>query len=324
MLHDSHPEGLIPLITESLEELRKELRHMDLVCKGICHEPVQRILISGGSSLIPGLPEWLEGSTKISVERLRSLSLLSPSGVSFSEVADARMAIAAGLAMSQVGNDRSICINFRKGEFSKTERGRELNLSTLRTPLIGAAVAGLTFFVSMGAQTNIYQKQFEEKDAQLKKAISAFFGSASQSALRTYMANPQSLQNSLKKDLEKNRELARVFGPNPKSPLNYLKSLSENIPKDIVVDVMKFQVGAAPDAGFDPQKSSAVTLSLISADSNSAEKLSKILIPKLIEVEKGNEKPTIEEIPAAAGKPKRVRLTWSGKVPAALSDRGGS
>jgi len=323
MLHDSHPEGIIPLISESLDDLRKELRHMDLVCKGICHEPVQRILISGGASLITGLPEWLESSTKISVERLRSLSLLSPSGVSFSEIADAKMAVAAGLAMSQVGNERSLCINFRKGEFSKTELGRELNLKALRTPLIGAAVAGLTFFVSMAAQTNIYRKQFEEKDAQLKKAISAFFGSASQSALRTYMANPQSLQNSLKKELEKNRELARVFGPNPKSPLWYLKSLSENIPKEIVVDVMKFQVGAAPDAGFDPQKASSVTLSLIASDPASAEKLSKILIPKLIEVEKGGEKPTIEEIPAGAGKPKRVRLTWSGKVPAALSDRGG-
>ncbi|MFN7684313.1 MAG: pilus assembly protein PilM [Oligoflexia bacterium] len=314
LLSDSHPEGALALLSEPLEALHRELRHMDLVCKAICHEPVNQVLLSGGASLIPGLTDWLESSTRLSVQRLRALSSLSPSGVSYSEVSDARMAIAAGLAMSQVGADRSSCLNFRKGEFSKTAKGAQFALSQLRTPLIGATVAAAAFFVSMTVQNKIYSKQLEEKDAQLRKSMSAFFGSVSQSALRTYLSSPQSLKNSIQKELDKNRELARIFGPNPKSPLNYLKSLSEAIPRDATVDTLRFQLGAAPDLGFDPRKDTPLTLTLMVSDPKSAERLSQLLIPKLITPESAAAKPTTEELPAQGGKPKRYRLTWTGKA----------
>jgi len=287
---------------------------MDLVCKGLCHEPVQRVFLSGGASGIRGLSDWLEESVRLPVERLRALSSLSPSGVSYAEMADAKMSIAAGLAMAQVGSDRSICINFRKGEFARVGQGRELDLAALKAPLIAAAVAGSVFFVSMAVQGRIYGRQLEEKDAQLKKAMSAFFGSVSQSALRTYLASPQSLKNSLQKELEKNRELARVYGPNPRSPLAYLKALSDGIPRDVVVDVMRFQVGAAAESGFDPKKDSSVTLTLLAADAKSADRLSSLLVPKLLETPKGSEKPSLEEVPASNGKSKRFRMTWTGKA----------
>ncbi len=314
MIEDSHPEGLISLLGDALEGLRREIRHMDLVCKGLCHEPVQRVFLSGGASGIRGLSDWLEESVRLPVERLRALSSLSPSGVSYAEMADAKMSIAAGLAMAQVGSDRSICINFRKGEFARVGQGRELDLAALKAPLIAAAVAGSVFFVSMAVQGRIYGRQLEEKDAQLKKAMSAFFGSVSQSALRTYLASPQSLKNSLQKELEKNRELARVYGPNPRSPLAYLKALSDGIPRDVVVDVMRFQVGAAAESGFDPKKDSSVTLTLLAADAKSADRLSSLLVPKLLETPKGSEKPSLEEVPASNGKPKRFRMTWTGKA----------
>jgi type IV pilus assembly protein PilM len=312
MIEDSHPQGLIPLLGEALEGLRREIRHMDLVCKGLCHEPVQRVYLSGGASAVRGLPDWLEDSVRLPVERLRALSSLSPSGVSYAEMADARMSIAAGLAMSQVGPDRSLCINFRKGEFARVGQGRDFDLSALKAPLVASAIAGTIFFISMAVQGRIYGGQLEEKDAQLKKAMSAFFGSVSQSALRTYLASPQSLKNSLQKELEKNRELARVYGPNPKSPLLYLKAMSDGIPKDVVVDVMRFQVGAAAEGGFDPKKESTVTLSLLANDPKAADRLSALLVPKLLQPPKGSEKPSVEEVPPANGKPRRYRMTWTG------------
>lgn len=320
MLQDSHPEGLLPLVSEALESLRKELRHMDLVCKGICHEPLQSVVLCGGGSMIAGLPAWLESSTKIPVERLNSLSSLSPSGVSYAESADARMALAAGLAMSQVGPDRPLAINFRKGEFSKLERGREFNLDTFRTPLIGAGVTAVAFFASMTIQSAMYGRQLEDRDSQLKKAMSGFFGSVSQSALRTYLASPSSLKNSLQKELEKNRELARVFGPNPGSPLAYLKRLSDGIGKDIVVDVTRLQVGSAPDKGFDPTQEGNLTLTLVTSDPKGAEKLSKILVPKLLMASAEASSPAVEEIPASGGKPKRYKLTFTGKAAQAPAD----
>ncbi len=324
MLQDSHPEGLLPLVSEALESLRKELRHMDLVCKGICHEPLQSVVLCGGGSMIQGLPAWLEASTKLPVERLNSLSALSPSGVSYAEAADARMALAAGLAMSQVGQDRSLAINFRKGEFLKSEKGRELNLQTFRAPLIGAGVTAVAFFASMAVQSAMYGKQLEDRDAQLKKAMSGFFGSVSQSALRTYLASPSSLKNSLQKELEKNRELARVFGPNPASPLAYLKRLSDGIGRDLVIDVTRFQVGSAPDKGFDPTQDSTLSLTLVTPDPKAAEKLSRVLIPRLLQTSPEASAPTAEEIPASGGKPRRYKLTFTGKTAQAPAESEGN
>lgn len=310
MLQDSHPAGILPLLSGALENLRRELRHMDLVCKGICHEPIQRVVLTGGGSLVPGLAEWIESSTRLQCGTLKALSLMSPSGVSYAESADARMPLAAGLAMSQVGPDRSILINFRKGEFARADRGMELNLQSLRKPLIGAGITALVFFASMAFQSRLYGRQLEDRDAQLKKAMGTFFGTVSQSALRTYLANTSSLKTALQKELDKNRELAKAFGPNPASPLAFLKALSESLPKDIVVDVTSFQVGAAPDSSFDPKKDSSLTVSLVAQDPKAAERISAVLVPRLLE----SGKPVVEEMPAAKGKPRRYKMTWTGKA----------
>jgi len=320
LIQDSHPDGVIPLVGNALESIRRELRHMDLVCKGICHEPIQKVLISGGGSLIAGLPEWLEAQTRLPAQRLRSLSSLSPSGVNYATTADLKMSLAAGLAMSLVGNDRNLVVNFRKGDFSKNDRGLEINFQNLKAPLIAAGVTASIFFASMAVQSGVYGRRLEDRDAQLKKAMGGFFGTVSQSALRTYLSSPGTLKNSLQKELEKNRELAKAFGPNPNSPLLFLKSLSESVPKDIVVDVMNFQLGSAPDSGFDPKKDSSFTLTIISQDPKAAERISSIIVPKLLE----SGKPSTEELPAAVGKPKRYKTTWTGKATARTSQEGAS
>jgi len=306
VLQESHALGLIEILGDAFEDLQREIKHMDLVCKGVTHETLQSIHLLGGGSLIPGLPEMLAKKISITVERINPLSALSPSGVTFAETTDAKMGVAASLAMTLVGADKNVVINLRRGEFSKASKGLEFNLQSIQKPLAAIGAISASFFISMGVQHSIYQKRLEDKDTQLKRAMSGFFGSVSNSALRTYLGNPASLKSAIQKELDKNRELARIFGPNTASPTDYLKNLSVSIPKDVVVDLMNVQVGAAPDASGD----SPIELKFTSADPTAADRLAKLLAPKLLD----SSKPTLEEIPAQGKEPKKYRITLKGKA----------
>jgi len=284
---------------------------MDLVCKGMAQQNLNTIYLTGGGSLIEGLSAALESRIGLPVERIRPLSALSPSGVTFAETSDAKMGLAAALAMSLVGSDRNLAINLRRGEFSKTSRGREINLQSLKKPLAAAGLVTASFFISMAVQSSMLQKRLEDKDAQLRRSMSGFFGSVSNSAMRTYLANPASLKTAIQKEMEKTRESARVLGINTQSPLVFLKNLSHSISKDSVVDMMDFQVGAAPqpvsaaDKGDRPIEV-PVELVFTSADAGAAEKLAAQIAPKLIR----GAKPSVEEIAATGKEPKKFKITF--------------
>src|SRR5690606_15858964 len=72
-----------------------------------------------------------------------------------------------------------------------------------------------------------------------------FFGSLSPSALRNYMANTSSLKSNIESELNKQRQLVQLLSPNPNSAFEFLKDLSSSVPKDVVTDLMRYQVGAS-------------------------------------------------------------------------------
>jgi general secretion pathway protein L len=316
VLQETHPQSLVQIVSDGLEDIQREIKHMDLVCKGMAQQNLNAIYITGGGSLIEGLPAALESRIGLSVERIRPLSSLSPSGVTFAETSDAKMGLAAALAMSLVGADRNLAINLRRGEFSKTSRGREINLQSLKKPLAAAGMVAASFFISMAVQSSMLQKRLEDKDAQLKRAMSGFFGSVSNSAMRTYLANPASLRTAIQKEIEKTRESARVLGINTQSPLVFLNHLSNSISKDTVVDMMDFQVGAAPQPASPSDKTekgegmtdAPVELVFMSADPGAAERLGAQIAPKLVQ----GAKPSVEEIAASGKEPKKFKITFRG------------
>ncbi|NDD92086.1 hypothetical protein EBZ37_08380, partial [bacterium] len=283
VLSETHPQSLLDLVSSGLEDIQREIKHMDLVCKAMAHENLQRIYVTGGGSLIEGLPEELESRIGIPVERIRPLSSLSPSGVTFAETSDARMGLAAALAMTMVGAERNLAINLRRGELAKTTKSREINLENLKKPLAAAALVATSFFLSMAVQSSLLQKRLESKDEQLRRSMTGFFGSVSSSAMRTYLANPSSLKTAIQKELEKTREMAAVLGQNPASPLILLKNLSKNINKGVTVDMMNFTVGSAPTA---TTQETPVEITVISTDPSSAQKISEAISPKLIQSDK--------------------------------------
>jgi general secretion pathway protein L len=303
---------LTSCLEQAIEPLLLELKQVELMSKNVTRHSISSIFLAGGTSLLPGFGKWLELRLQIPVKSLRALSSSTTSGVTYSDQTEARFLLATSLAFCLVGSDRALCVNFRKGEFAKETRAREFNLEALKKPLIAAGCVAASLLLSLIIQSMVYKSQLKTADVQLEKSIRAFFGQISSSALRTYVANTNSLRTAVQKELSKQREINRLFGPNSRSPLDFLNYVSKIIPKDIVVDMDLFQAGIGPSESYvagDQNQTS--TLSFLVANPQVAEKLNSVLGTKLSSLQRGK----MEEVAIPDSGEKKWKITFTAKPP---------
>jgi len=297
-------------ILEPISEFIRDLRQVALICKNITHTGLSALYVAGGTSLLPGFSRVLEEELSLTVKPLQALSSVNPSGVTYSEHSDATFVEAIALALCFVKtSDRSVTINFRKGSQAKHARTRELTLSALKGPMIGLGAVVTSMFVSLMIQTTSYNSELKTINTQMEKSIKSLFGQVSSSAMRTYIASPSALKNSVNKELGKQRELSKLHGPNPQSPLNFLADQSSSIPSDLVVDLTQVQVGSSPTRPYSPDEQTTATLSFLIASPQIAEKLASLETSKL----SGLERSKIEEVTSPDGSTKKWKITLSGK-----------
>jgi type IV pilus assembly protein PilM len=301
-------------IAQCLEEALEtgfshELRQIELMCKNVTTQNISQIYLTGGTSLLTGLAPWIESKIKIPTKLLPALSSITPSGVTYSDQTDARFLLAASLALCMVGTHRT-SINFRKGEFAKHGKSRELNFKVLRKPLIAAAIVLTTLLLSLTIQSAVYQSKMTTTNALLERSVKTFFGSPSANTLRTYMSNTTTLRTAINKELTKQRELSKLFGPNPHSPLEFLNVLSNSIPKNVVIDLTLYQAGVPPiDSYVNGTSPHSAQLTFLASNPQNMEKLNTLLGERLSGMVRGKtEETTIEGEPQ-----KKWKQTFTGK-----------
>jgi type IV pilus assembly protein PilM len=297
-------------MAEPLKELVRHMRTMALTCKNVTHNTPGTILTSGGTSLLPGLSRFLEEEFSIPASALQSLTHTSTSGISYSEQSDASFALAAGLALCLVkGPDKTPAVNLRKGSQAKVAKSGQFSATALRRPILALGSILVSMLISLSVQSSIYSSRLADIDSQLERSVKNFFSHLSSGTLKTYMSSTSTLKTSVNKELAKNRDLAKLLGPNPKSPINFLSGLSTTVPQDMVVDMTQFQVGASPSAPFGSKEPVQASLTFQVENPQLAEKLAGILQAKINDL--GRSK--IEEVTAADGTTKKWKVTFSGK-----------
>jgi Tfp pilus assembly PilM family ATPase len=297
-------------VYEALQGLVRDIRQADLSCKNLTGERAGMVYLAGGTSLLPGLPAVLSEETKIVCQPLRALSAIK-SGVVYSEETDAKFALCAGAALSYVTSERPFLINFRKGNYAKSGRANELDLSIFAKPLKTLAVAAGILLALLAVESTLYDQKLKETNVQLEKTVKGFFGNLSASTLRTYLANTSNLKRNIEAELNKERQLVQLLSPNPHSPFEFLRDLSAGVGKDIVTDLMRYQVGASAQ---DPYTSPSVMqppveLEFWVANAGVAERLAKNLETKLRNFQKG----PLEEVAGVKG-PKRYKFKVTGSI----------
>ena len=295
-------------LASQVETLMDAIRQAELTTKSLSNNSLGSILLTGGSSLFPGLAESIQEQFDLPVKKVAALTTIGATGVTYAEQNDAVFLVALGLALTQVGQDRNTSLNLRKGSFAKVGQIRELNIKALRRPILAVASIVTCFVASSVIQTRYYQSRLEDIDAQLEKSVRSFFGTLSNSAVKTYLANTSNLKTSIRKEITKQKELGRLISANPHSPIDFLRELSVSTPKDAIVDLTQFQIGAATTASYSPSEQGTASLSFILANSQTADQLNKLLSSRVSDLQRGK----IEESVDPSGK-KSWRVTFSGK-----------
>jgi type IV pilus assembly protein PilM len=297
-------------LLEPIQQLIWHLRQAKVACKSHTQVHLAQIYLSGGTSSLPGFARFIEESLGLPVQPLQALGSIATSGVTYTERADATFLTAVALALCLVGPDRASVINFRRGSFSKHGRARELNLSTLRRPALAAIAVIACFFASLGVQSTVYKRRLADVDRRVEENVKAFFGrQLSGSAVRNYLASTNTLKASVNKELTKKRDLARLMAPNPHSAIDFLKDISSSIPRDLVVDLTQFQVGAAPASPYSAVDLGDASLTFVFQNPQTAERLNALLSSSLKPLQKGK----VEEISAQGDSPRQWKVTFTGK-----------
>ncbi len=298
-----------PELLSSLQFLINEILKLNLISKTLTLQSLKLISLSGGSSLLPGLGEWIERRLRIPTQPLLALSRTAQSGVSYSETTDASLSLAMGLALSWVGAERHLCINFRRGDFAKAREASRFSLKELKAPLRTAGALFLLFLSSMLIESFFYQARLNEVQKKLKPATKNFFGDLSNSALNNYTLNPASLKKAVELKLAAARELKKLTTSAANSPLHFLRILSSTLPKDLVLELELFQVGTPVGERFDPEQTQEGLLTFALNDAPQVARLAKLIEQEIPEL---NPKPA-EEINPPQGE-KKWKSTFSGKI----------
>ncbi|MBI2645882.1 MAG: pilus assembly protein PilM, partial [Deltaproteobacteria bacterium] len=105
-------DPLVSQLTQTFQSVRSK-------GKGI----VQKIYITGGTSLLRNLPAYLSQELHMEVEFLKCLSSYETSNIADQDENNAKASGALSLALGLIGKSYGEQFNFRKEEFSKYQRG---------------------------------------------------------------------------------------------------------------------------------------------------------------------------------------------------------
>lgn len=291
-------------IAEILETLVPELKQTELSARALEKKSVEQIYVTGEGALMPGFIQWLENASGKHVELFRPLSLISTSKVAYSDLSEIRYAKALALAMTAIPADKLRALNLRKGPFAKSGSTANSPLELIKKPLPYIITLLLVFFATKTIEYNYYKDKLAESEESVKKGVKAYFGGISDNSARSYLSDLPKLKKTIESDIAKQREMARLFTPNANSPLDFLKSLSQKIDRDTVLELVSISSGAENTEKFVENKPLKTEVTFLITNPQVIAKLSETL-EKAFSLKKG----ASEELTKDGHKVYRVSFT---------------
>lgn len=306
-------ESVSNALFEILDRWIPEIKQTELAVRATLPTSIDQIWITGEGALIPGLQSWLQQNTERPVALFRPLSQIAAGSVTYSDHSEVRFARALGMAMALVSVDKLSPINLRKGAFSKQGAPGFSTLDLIKKPLPYAITLLSILLITKTIEVKYYQGRLDETEDTVKRAVKNYFGGISDSAVRNHLADMSRLKRNIEGDLAKERELSKLLSPNAGSPFDFLKVISNKISKDVVLDLVQYDVGSDFTESFKDKRAVQANLTFLVASATSLAKLTEIL-QKDFGFKKGNS----EEITQEGRKTFKVSFTGS------LNQSGGS
>jgi len=285
-------EKVSSAIAEALEILIPEIKQTELAARATLKVAIEQLWITGEGAQLPGIIRWLEDACGKRVSLFKPLSLLSPNQMDYSDNTEIHFAKSLALGMSIIPLDKLHPINLRKGKFVKESQNSTSVWEMVRKPLPFIAITAVVFFATKSIEYQYYKGRLSDTDDALKRSVKTYFNTTTGSSLsenttRNYLADPDKLKKTVQTDLAKERELSKLFAPNNNSPFDFLKSISQKIGKDVVVDMVQFSAGQELTDSYKENRPFKASLSFLVSNPQVLSKLSDLL-EKTYKLKKGN------------------------------------
>jgi Tfp pilus assembly PilM family ATPase len=270
-------EQVSDAVADILDRLIPEIKQTELAGRATLKASIDQIWVTGEGALMPGFLTWLEQSTDKQVALFRPLSMISPGQVTYSDTSEVRFAKALAMTIATVPADKIPTLNLRRGDFAKLGAGGFSTFDLIKRPLPYLMILLSILLATKTIEVKYYQGKLADTDETLKRSVKNYFGGIGEGSVRNYLADPAKLKRSIEGDLAKERELAKLLAPNPNSPFDFLKVLSQKIGKDIVLDMVNYDVGTDFTESYKESRPVKATLSFIVGSATSLAKLTDVL-----------------------------------------------
>jgi Tfp pilus assembly PilM family ATPase len=276
-------EQVSKTISDSLDLMLPELKQTELASRNQIKGAIDQVYVTGSGALMPGFLNWLEDAIGRPVALFKPLSMVSPAQVSYSDTTEIRFSRALALAFVTIPADKIQPLNFRKGIFAKINANNNSPIELIKKPLPYLLITLFVFFIVKTVEYKYFSSKLTDTEESLKRSVKNYYsstgssGTISDGAVRSYISNISGLKKKIDGDLAKERELAKLYSPNPNSPFEFLKSMSQKIGKDIVLDMVSFDVGSDYTDKFVDNKSINGTVTFIISNPQLLAKLTEVM-----------------------------------------------
>ncbi|NUM88032.1 MAG: pilus assembly protein PilM [Bdellovibrionales bacterium] len=240
-LSDDHSDPMTRLLLQALSPLLHDFHQGLMAYSSRYSGEVDQILLAGGTSLLPGLPEYLSALWNKRVEHLHVSRMFPSLSISPQKESEVLLPVTLGLGLTQISGDSRSLVNLRGGRLRlQTGSGfPDLTRYGFAFKVAGSvyAVACLSFLV----QSFLLDRQISNRDLRLDQALKAVVGPSSGSFLSILKSSPTRLKGAVE-------EKVREAGPRAAQPsaggvavLDSLDRLSGRITKTTPTEIRKLE-----------------------------------------------------------------------------------
>ncbi|MCO5141524.1 MAG: pilus assembly protein PilM [Oligoflexia bacterium] len=238
-------ETFAETIRISLEPFFSDFQQSIMAFTSRFNEPIDMIYFCGGTSLLPGLQEyiserWGKRSGPFQINKLYpNLTIQPQKGL------ELLIPTATALGISQASGEHKTQVNFRSGKLHAANRGLKLNFQQFVYPATLALVIYLVAVFSVVGQMFFLRAEYDKKDALLTRTIQNVIGRVSTSYMSNLKGSPTRLQNELKKKLSEFETQVKGGSAPLSVALDTIHNMSSSISKADVMEikVLDYQAG---------------------------------------------------------------------------------
>jgi cell division ATPase FtsA len=204
-------------------------------------EPLDAIYICGGTSLLPGMSEFLAQRWQKRILPLQVTHLFPQISIRPASGLEWLLPMATALGLSQVSGEGRSLVNLRTGKLHGSSRGLKLDFKQFVYPAKLALTLYVVAMISVIGQSIFLKREREKKDAQLTRVVRSATG-VSGNVLEQLKSNPDRLRSKLR---EKENEVTAKGGSAASNTIDLVHDLTKNLPTNAVMEVKEFELVGA-------------------------------------------------------------------------------